>query len=102
MPAIAPKPLPTSSAAAASHPVAASPAAAIPWLADLPQDIRQQVPKLTISGTVYSDNPAQRMLVVNGQVVAQGSEVAPELLLAEIHPTHSEFVYRGTRFRLAH
>lgn len=100
---IAPKP--ASSVPVANHTSAnahATPAAAIPWLADVPPDIRQQIPKLTITGTVYSDNPAQRLLVVNGQVLSQGSEVAPELSLVEIHQTNSDFQFRGTRFRVAH
>ena len=93
---------PTQAVAAASRASAAPPATAIPWFADLPQDLRQGIPKLTITGTVYSENPAQRLLVVNGQVLTQGSEVAPELSLAEIHPTHSDFIFRGTRFRMPH
>ncbi len=100
-PVTAPKPLQMPSATA-SHPAVNNTTAPAPWLADLPQDMRQQLPKLTITGTVYSENPAQRMLVVNGQVLTQGVEAAPELQLLEIHPTFSEFVFRGTRFKMAH
>ncbi len=99
-PMVTAKPAP--SVAASSHAITAPPAIAVPWFADLPADLRQHIPKLTITGTVYSENPAQRLLVVNGQVLTQGSEVAPELSLAEIHPTNSDFIFRGTRFRVAH
>jgi len=51
---------------------------------------------------VYSDNPAKRLLLVNNQVLGQGSQAAPGLRLEEIQPKSSVFSYRGTRFRLAH
>jgi general secretion pathway protein B len=73
-----------------------------PLLGELPEDIRRQIPALTITGAVYSDNPAQRLLLVNGQVLTQGSPVAPDVTLVEIHSGHSEFSFRGTRFRIVH
>ncbi len=57
---------------------------------------------MAISGAVYSDNPAQRLLLVNGQVLNQGSQVTPDLTVVEIHAHDSEFNFRGTRFRVAH
>ena len=73
-----------------------------PLLSELPEDIRRQIPALGISGAVYSDNPAQRLLLVNGQVLGQGSLAAPEVALVEIRAGSSEFSFRGTRFRMAH
>jgi general secretion pathway protein B len=84
--------------AAASNPVAAG----LALLGELPQDIRQQIPALTINGVVYSDNPAQRLLLVNGQVLPQGSQAAPDLTLERIGANSSEFIFRGTRFRVTH
>ena len=57
---------------------------------------------MAISGAVYSDNPAQRLLLVNGQVLNQGNQVAPDLTVVEIRSNISEFSFRGIRFRLAH
>jgi general secretion pathway protein B len=51
---------------------------------------------------VYSDNPAQRLLLINGQVLSQGSLAAPDLTLERIGANTSEFSFRGTRFRMAH
>ena len=100
MPAVASKP---AVAALPTPPASAAPTATpVPWFADLPEDVRRQIPKLAITGAVYSDNPAQRLLLVNGLVLTQGSEVAPELSLVEIHSANSEFVFRNTHFRLAH
>lgn len=81
---------------------ATTPVADAPLLGELPPDIRSQIPALAISGSVYSDNPVQRLLLVNGQVRPQGSPVAPDVTLVEIRVGHSEFSFRGTRFRLAH
>ncbi len=76
--------------------------ARLPLLGELPAALRQQIPALTINGVVYSDQPAQRLLLVNNLVLNQGSQVAPELKLEEIHAKESMFSFRGTRFRLAH
>jgi general secretion pathway protein B len=73
-----------------------------PLLSELPEATRRQIPAMAISGAVYSTNPAQRLLLVNGQVLTQGSQVAPDLTVVEIRSTHSEFNFRGTRFRMAH
>jgi general secretion pathway protein B len=84
---------------------AAAPAAApigVPLLGELPEDIRRQIPTLTVNGAVYSDNPGQRLLLVNGQVLSQGSAVAPDVTLEIIQPASSEFSFKGMRFRVAH
>jgi general secretion pathway protein B len=74
----------------------------VPMLNELPEDIRGQIPPLVVNGTVYSDNPAQRLLLLNGQVLSQGSLAATDVTLERIGAKHSEFNFRGTRFRLAH
>ena len=80
----------------------APPATNTPLLSELPPDIRSQIPALAITGAVYSDNPAQRLLLINGQVLSQGSLTAPGLTLERIGANTSEFSFRGTRFRMAH
>ena len=84
-----------------ADPVIVAPAAA-PLLADLPQDLRSQIPKITITGSVYSDSPAQRLLLVNNLVLAQGAQVASDLTLEEIQRRSSVFNFKGTRFRVMH
>ncbi len=79
-----------------------SPKAALPFLKDLPDAFRAQIPPLSISGVVYSDNPAQRLLLLNGLVLSQGSRVAEDLVLDEINPRSSDFTFKGTRFKLSH
>lgn len=76
--------------------------AVVPLLSELAQDIRSQVPALAITGAVYSGNPGQRLLLVNNEVLTQGSQVAAELTLLEIGEHSSVFEFRGHRFRLTH
>ncbi|MGI9133013.1 MAG: general secretion pathway protein GspB [Rhodoferax sp.] len=76
--------------------------ATVPLLSELSDELRRQVPPLAISGAVYSQNPAQRLLLVNAQVLNQGSSAAPDLTLEEIQPHAAVFNFRGARFRLAY
>ncbi|ABM38279.1 general secretion pathway protein GspB [Polaromonas naphthalenivorans] len=92
-----PKPDPVAKAAATQ----ATPAP-VPLLGDLPEGLRRDIPALAITGSVYSANPAQRLLLVNNQVLGQGSQAAPGVNLEEIHAKSSVFSFRGTRFRVAH
>ncbi|MBA3058659.1 MAG: general secretion pathway protein GspB [Gammaproteobacteria bacterium] len=75
---------------------------AVPLLSELPDELRRQVPAITITGAVYAANPGQRLLLVNNLVLSQGALAAPELKLEEIQPSSSVFSFRGTRFRVAH
>ncbi|MDP2368569.1 general secretion pathway protein GspB [Rhodoferax sp.] len=102
-----PRVVASSPSAPARPPVAkASPdqlvAAAVPLLGDLPQELRRLIPPLSITGVVYSENPGQRLLLVNNLVLPQGSLAAPEVNLDEIQPKSSVFSFRGTRFRVGH
>lgn len=98
----------TDAVAAPADKPSASPAAntpspaQVPLLSELPEAIRSQIPALTITGTVYSETPALRLLLVNNQVLPQGSTVAAGVTLEDIRPRSSVFSFRGTRFRLAH
>ena len=59
-------------------------------------------PKVTISGGVYSPDPAQRMLIVNGQVFNEGSEVAPGLAIDRIAARTATLKFRGARYTVAY
>ncbi|MDD5479357.1 general secretion pathway protein GspB [Rhodoferax sp.] len=91
----------TAGTAADASPKAAAPAA-VPALAALPEQVRRQIPPLTITGSVYSATPSQRLLLVNNLVLPQGSPVAQGLTLEEIRPNASVFNYQGTRFSVPH
>lgn len=82
--------------------VTANATATIPLLSELSSGVRSQIPPLNITGAVYSNNPGQRLLLVNNLVLNQGSLAAPEVTLEEIRPNTSVFSFRGTKFRMEH
>lgn len=83
-----------------AEPPAPPPPARVPALAELPGELRQQVPALTIGGSVYSPQANARMVVVNGQVFQEGNALTPELKLEQIRPKTAVFSIRGTRFEV--
>ena len=77
---------------------AASASERLPSLAELPADVQRELPKLAITGGVYSHTPAQRLLIVNGQVLNEGAEAAPGVLLEQIRPKTAVLNFRGFRY----
>lgn len=69
---------------------------------ELPVDVQRELPKMAISGGVYSANPAQRMLIVNGQVLGEGAEAAPGVLLEQIRARTAVLSFRGYRYGVAY
>jgi general secretion pathway protein B len=70
-------------------------------LAELPPEVQRDLPKLAISGGTHSENPAQRMLIVGGQVVNEGTEVAPGVVLEQIRAHAAVLRFRGYRYSVA-
>jgi general secretion pathway protein B len=60
------------------------------------------VPRLQVSGSSYSENPAYRMLILNGRMYREGEEVAPDLLLEQIRPKSAQMKYRGQRYTITY
>jgi general secretion pathway protein B len=79
-----------------------SPAAAPSPVAEPVAGLPADAPKLAISGGVYSANVAQRMLIVNGQVFNEGSEVGAGVVLEEIRPKAAVLRFRGSRYTVAY
>jgi len=102
--AAAPARTPVATPAAQPAPAAsvAAPAATarIPLLSELPSSLRQQLPTLTVSGSVYSDDAASRFIMLNGDVVKEGAQPAPGLVVERIEPRSAVLRYKGERFRL--
>lgn len=115
MPAPAPEPVAKAPALAKAAPAAPkepaveareappAPAADRVWaLAELPAEIQRELPKLAISGGVHSENASQRMLIVGGQVVNEGAELAPGVVLEQIRARTAVLRYRGYRYSVAY
>ncbi|MDC8770470.1 general secretion pathway protein GspB [Roseateles albus] len=77
-------------------------APAILKFADLPDATRKALPTIATSGAMYSDTPANRMLIVNGQLLHEGEQIAPELLLERIELKSAVLVFKGQRFRISY
>lgn len=61
---------------------------------------RKRLPKLALGGSMYSEDRASRMLVINDQVVREGDQVAPGVTLERIGPHAAELSFEGKRFEL--
>lgn len=98
----APLPKPQPPKAPAPEPLAEplAPPARLPPLAELPVELRQQVPQLVMGGSVYSPQASARMVIINGQVFQEGNNLAPELRLEQIRPKTAVLSIRGQRFEV--
>ena len=85
---------------AAPMPAPAAPPERLRTLAELPDDLRGSVPQLAFGGSVYSDTPAQRMVIFNGQVMREGDAVTNELQIEQIRPRSVVLRVRGQRFEM--
>jgi general secretion pathway protein B len=70
-------------------------------VAELPEDVRRELPALSIGGAMHSDIPANRMLVLNGGIFHEGDQPAPGLLLEEIKLKSAIFRFKGQRYSVA-
>lgn len=86
-----------------SRTAGASPAplaeARIPPLSELPDSTRSALPKLALGGSVYSDDPANRMVIINGEVLHEGARLGADLVLEQIRPRELVLRFKGQRFR---
>jgi general secretion pathway protein B len=67
-------------------------------LYDLPLSVRQHIPEMEFSAHVYSSNPLQRSLVINGRFMEEGSQINSEVTLSEITSDGAVFNFQGYRF----
>jgi general secretion pathway protein B len=84
----------------ASAAVAAQPR--VMALHELPEEVRRAVPPLVVNGSVYSKNPADRFLIVNGQIVHESDTVAPDLVVERIGPRSAVLGIHGHRFEIGY
>ncbi len=100
--ATVPAPSPAPAKSASTKPAAVKPPRAKPEKAPPPVTVRAERPNVRISGVVYTADPAQRLLMVNQQVLGQGAQVSPGLVLEEIEPHSAVFSFHGARWRVNH
>lgn len=69
-------------------------------LAELSPAMQRELPPLVIGGSMYSDNAAERMLLIDKHLLHEGDEVAPGLILEKLMPKAAVLRFRGNRFRI--
>lgn len=106
----APRPEPTRKAAppASTRTAAKSPAppaetsaeARVHSLQELPDEVRNELPALSIGGSIYSEHPANRFLIINGQTFRENDKIAPDLVLEQIGLKAAVLKHKNHRYRL--
>lgn len=102
--AVARKPKPAAAPASTTAPTEARPSATaekVYAVAELPDDIRRQLPALTVGGSMYSGKPADRLLILNGQVAHEGDKVGNDLVLQQIRLKSAVLNFKGYRYILS-
>lgn len=74
--------------------------ATVSLLADLPPNLQREIPKLAIAGSIYSTNPADRMLLIDKRMLHEGDEIAPGLVLETVMPKAATLRYKGYPFKV--
>jgi len=67
---------------------------------ELPIAVQQALPPIEISGHIFDNNPAARMVFINGRIQHQGDSISPQLKLTAITASGVEMIFRGTLFRI--
>lgn len=77
-------------------------AAPVQALHELPEQVRRAIPTLVVNGSVYSRSPADRFLIINGQIVHESGSVAPDVVLEQIGPRSAVLNAQGHRFEISY
>lgn len=66
---------------------------------ELPPNVQQEIPRMSILAHSYSSKPKSRFVFINDRMVHEDESPAPGLKLEQITPDGMIFSYRGYRFR---
>jgi len=85
-----------------ARPAASAPANPVVALNALPAEIRSQLPPINVGGSMYSATPANRILIINGQVLHEGDRITPELVLEQIKLKAAVLAFKGFRYEISY
>ena len=71
-------------------------------LAEMPDEIRRELPSLTISGAIYSENVANRFLIINGQIFHETETPVPGVVLHKIKLKSAVLGFKGYRYSVTY
>lgn len=66
----------------------------------LPDNIRAALPPLAVGGSIYSNTPANRSLILDGRLYRESDTPAADLVLEEIGLKTAVLRFRGYRFQI--
>jgi general secretion pathway protein B len=101
-PAAAPPPLPLVVSAQPRQALPVAPPAPPPapiltpvrLLAELPPEQRRELPALAVNGSVWSEQPSARFVVLDGQLLREGDSLEPGLVLVQLTPRAATLRWR--------
>jgi len=94
-------PLPAGEARAAQSGAAAPVEAPVTSREQLPENLRAQLPPLAVGGSIYSSNPPDRSVIIDGRILRENDRLAADLTLEQIRPKSAVLRFRGYRFEIA-
>lgn len=71
------------------------------YMADLPPEVRRDLPPLAITGYIHSEQPGSRLVAINDRLMRIGDEVMPGLKVESIAPGYVLLSYKGWQFRIS-
>ncbi len=66
----------------------------------LPDNVRNELPEITINAHIYSDNRSARIANINGYITREGDKVSAGLIVDEITTSGIIFRFKEYRFRM--
>ncbi len=66
----------------------------------LPPQVQSEIPPFAVSGSIYSTNPKERLLLVDKRMLKEGDEIAPGLVLEHILQKGAVLRYKGYEFKV--
>jgi general secretion pathway protein B len=74
--------------------------AAVATREQLPQDIRAQLPPLAVGGSIYSANPPDRSVIIDGRLLRENDRLGADLTVEQIRPRSAVLRIKGHRFEI--
>ncbi|HEY8102548.1 MAG TPA: general secretion pathway protein GspB [Burkholderiaceae bacterium] len=69
---------------------------------DLPLNIQNEIPTVTVGGYIYSAKREECQLLINKLILHEGEQVAPGLMLERMMPHSAILNYKGYRYRISY
>ncbi len=90
----------TAVAAPAPAPATEKPPKRVLNYAELPASVQKSIPKMTVMGYSYAEEPEMRMVVINDRMLREGDEVSPGVKLEKIGSDGVVLNFKGFQFHL--